>query len=361
MSCATEAEWSAAVRALWGYGYQQTWSYGQELAKLRGAKSEHVLIREGDLILAAADVRLKPLPFIGGGLAYVSDGPLISATLDDHRFAASLRTAIEALKQEYMVRRGYVLRIAPPLGTVGRKAEIDQEVIKAGFRDTIGGRRRTMRVDISRPLDQIRRSLAQKWRNGLNASERQKFSISIHEDAEAIALFSRLFDEFVARKGFGVDLHPRFYEQVQRGLLREDRLVTQFVEHEGQPVAGHVSSMLGDTCVYLLGASSPAGLRSKAAYFLQWNTIVLAKQRGLRWYDLGGVDPVGNPGVHHFKQGLGGEDVTAPGPFEVLPGGWRGFVATRAEAIYRFVGGRRVHRSRELRRSPSEAGAHDGN
>ena len=36
----------------------------------------------------------------------------------------------------------------------------------------------------------------------------------------------------------------------------------------------------------------------------------------LEYYDLGGIDPVRNPGVFHFKSGLSGQDVTYSTPLE---------------------------------------------
>jgi hypothetical protein len=38
------------------------------------------------------------------------------------------------------------------------------------------------------------------------------------------------------------------------------------------------------------------------------------KERGVRWYDLGGIDPEGNPGVYHFKKGFSGMDVSQISP-----------------------------------------------
>jgi hypothetical protein len=54
----------------------------------------------------------------------------------------------------------------------------------------------------------------------------------------------------------------------------------------------------------------------------------------LPWYDLGGIDPVGNPGVAMFKHRTNGLDVTAAGPFEMAPDGVRGRVAGWAERAY---------------------------
>lgn len=335
---AVEAEWNDRAPGLWGYGVQQTWSYGAALAARRGAVSEPVWIRRGDRVLGAADVRVKPLPIIGGGLAYVSQGPLLALPPSDPAFPETWGAAIRALGEEYCRRRRCILRIAPPLGAVDAAADVERELLGAGFRanpDTT--RYRTLRLDLAPDPDRLRAGLAKKWRNQLRSAEKQGLAITATQDRDSLARFSRLFEEFVARKDFTVDLGPEFYETVQGGLAPGDRLVTQFAEREGRIVAGHVSSMLGDTCVYLLGATSADGLETRAAYLLQWNTILLAKERGMRWYDLGGIDPEGNPGVHHFKRGVGGEEVVSPGPFERSPGGWRQVAVRGAEAVYRLA------------------------
>jgi FemAB family len=67
---------------------------------------------------------------------------------------------------------------------------------------------------------------------------------------------------------------------------------------------------MGDSAIYLLGATSDDGLNAKGAYLLQWTMIQWLKENGIKWYDLGGIDPEGNPGVYSFKRGLSGADVS---------------------------------------------------
>jgi lipid II:glycine glycyltransferase (peptidoglycan interpeptide bridge formation enzyme) len=57
-------------------------------------------------------------------------------------------------------------------------------------------------------------------------------------------------------------------------------------------------------------------------------------------YDLGGVDEDENPGVYKFKQGMGGDEVIAPGPYECVADSLRGRLARAAEKAYRRVKGR---------------------
>ena len=65
---------------------------------------------------------------------------------------------------------------------------------------------------------------------------------------------------------------------------------------------------MGDTAIYLLGATNERARELKAAYFLQWQAMLWLKDRGARWYDLGGIDPEANPGGYHFKSGFGGNE-----------------------------------------------------
>jgi lipid II:glycine glycyltransferase (peptidoglycan interpeptide bridge formation enzyme) len=205
-------------------------------------------------------------------------------------------------------------------------------------------RYRTLLSNINRPIEDIRRNLDQKWRNCLNNVEKKSYSIRSSTDPELFTEFCTLFEQLIQRKQFEVDLDARFYAQVQEHLANSERFHISIVDVKGQPVAGHVSSMLGDTCVYLLGASNQEGLRSKASYLLQWHIIQVAHKQDCQWYDLGGIDPEDNPGVYHFKQGLGGIDITAPGPFELSPSKLKGCLVAGGEYLYRTI--RRVFHPR---------------
>jgi len=61
-------------------------------------------------------------------------------------------------------------------------------------------------------------------------------------------------------------------------------------------------------------ATSERELKSKGAHPLQGNMIKRLKEHGVRWYDLGGISPQRNSGVHSFKKGFSSIDVTQTDP-----------------------------------------------
>lgn len=327
--------WRAAVRALRDYNYRQIWEYGVACAARVAARSEHVLFCDGATVLGAADVRVKRIPGLGTGIAYLNGAPMVRRGQADD--ATRLQRVVVALVATYVRERGLVLRVAPQLGDPAWNAEQGRIFQELGFQPSAApGPYRTFVVDLAPPVEEIRKRLKQKWRNGLNGAERHNLTVRQGGTAEFFEAFAALYDETVARKGFSSPLDATFYAQVQTTTPAEDAFVVTLVEHEGAAVAGHVGSSLGDTCVYILGASNEAALKLKATYLLQWHVLCAARDRGCAWYDLGGIDPEANPGVYHFKEGLGGTDVTAPGPYELYPAALNARLVGWAERAYRW-------------------------
>jgi len=111
------------------------------------------------------------------------------------------------------------------------------------------------------------------------------------------------------RKAFETSVNIEEFRRIQEDLPQSHRMRILICEQDGIPVAGLVASAMGDSAIYLLGATSDAGLNAKGAYLLQWTLIQWLKENGIKWYDLGGIDPEGNPGVYSFKKGFSGADV----------------------------------------------------
>jgi lipid II:glycine glycyltransferase (peptidoglycan interpeptide bridge formation enzyme) len=87
-------------------------------------------------------------------------------------------------------------------------------------------------------------------------------------------------------------------------LPAELKMDVVLAREDGRPCAGAIVATAGDTAVYLFGATNEAGMRSSGAYLVQWEVLKRLKDRGIRLYDLHGINPELNPGTYHFKKGL---------------------------------------------------------
>jgi hypothetical protein len=330
-------EWIALAAGFADHNYRHCWDYAEMLAARSGAVAEHVVATRDGAPVGLASVRVKRLPGAGTGIAYVAGGPLVRRRLEDGA-RERLAAVLAALRQEYVDRRRLVLRVAPAIGEERWNAAQDASLLAAGLRPGPHLRPyRTMMVDLDRPLADVRRGLAKKWRNLLSSAERQGLHVTRGRQPELFDDFLPLFDELVARKAFAVDLGAGFYAELQPRLPESERLHVAIAAVDGRPAAGVVASIHGDTAVYLLGASNALGRTTNAAYLLQWEVIEAAAAQGCRWYDLGGIDPVGNPGVHRFKERMGGAEAVAPGPYEIAPGRMRRAAVHAAERAFRVA------------------------
>ena len=231
--------------------YRQLWGYGVAIAERMGAQSEHVAIYSEDDLIGLADVRIKKIPLIKTGIAYINGGPLIRKGCDS--VGKTLGLCLKTLIAEYACRRKLSLRVNPLLSCPDWNQSVETAFRENAFqRSTDISQYRTIIIDIGQSLDVIRKQLHQKWRNCLNNAEKQNISIAGGTSLELFEKFNKLYAQLRSRKDFDVDQDDVFFMGVQKTLDDSQKLYIGIAEIEGVPVAGHISSMLGDTCVYLL-------------------------------------------------------------------------------------------------------------
>lgn len=335
------AEWNSTIARWPTANYRQLGAYASELAALRGATVEFLLVEQDGVPIGGAAVRIKAIRILGASLAYVSGGPLTARAVGAEGWTAELQVVVRALEQELCVRRSSTFRIALPLGSEAANGEARSVLALMGFAPSqYGLPYRTLLVPLAGGEQAVRAALDQKWRNQLNSAERKSLTVEHDVSDRMLARFEPLFHSTQSRKGFAVDLEPSFFARVQSRSSTFERYNGLFARENGVDVAAMVVAIHGDTAVYLLGGNSDVGMKLKAAYLLQWAAIRLAINRNCTWYDLGGIDPDANPGVFHFKSGLRGFDTRGVGPLERRPSGVRGLGVSLAERAYRTIRGR---------------------
>lgn len=313
----TEADWNALVPQFVDANIYQTWAYG---AVCWGEKQlSHVVLQRGGLPAAMAQLRVVRLPIIGCGVAHLLWGPL--CTLKGNAWDAEAFGAIsQAIIDEYVRRRRLLLRMLPcpcsPQEGTGENIRTTWEALglsrERGFKPY-----RTLRVDLAPSLEALRKQLDQKWRNQLNGAERNDLTIIEGTGDDLYQQFLALYSEMMARKNFETTVDPHQFRAIQSRLPETQKMLILISQRNGRPMTGLIGAVIGDTGVYLLGATSNEGMKTKGSYLLQWRMMQRLRERGCRWYDLGGVNPETNPGVYHFKQGMGGSEASCLGRFSL--------------------------------------------
>jgi hypothetical protein len=306
------AQWAELLQQFEDATIYQTCAYGE--VSWGAANLAHVVVRESDDVVGLAQVRILTAP-LGTGVAYVRWAPLWKKRGQSAN-VANFEQVIVALKNEYAIRRGLLLRIVPHVYASESEAVLNCLRANDFSKNEELHSYRTFRVDLTPTLEEIRKRLDQKWRNQLNRAEKNGLTVREGEGSDLYDIFLRLYDEMYARKEFDTSVDPRQFGKLQQKLASDEKMRILICEKDGAPLSALVGSAMGDTCIYLLGATSNEGMKHKGSYLLQWRMLQWGKERGCKFYDLGGINPDKNPGVYHFKEGFGGEDSSLIGTFE---------------------------------------------
>lgn len=329
----SESEWRELTAQFADHNFEQTVEYARNSAGRSNASVRLLAVKDAERTVAAACVRLKTFPLLRRGLAYISAGPLLH--LKGERSDADLQQrALAALKHRLVSVEGHILVFRLPISLDGAVIS-DRWLAQNHFAKTgLTRSYRTILVGLDGEEAALRKNLAGKWRTDLNYAQKQGLAIESGDAPRLWTRFLALFGEMHQAKNFDVHVDPRSFMTLPAAPLGLTLLIAT---QDGHDAAGHVVSILGDTAVYLFGATNDIGRSTKAGYLLNWQSMLLAKDAGCRWYDLGGIDPDNNPGGYRFKSRMGGHDVAALGPYRALPGGLAGFAGNAALGLLQTV------------------------
>lgn len=329
-----QAEWSNLLPEFDDASIYQTWSYG---AVRWGEKQlSHIIIKQKNEIIAAAQLRIIKIPLLKAGIAYLTWGPMWQRKgypVNTEVF----RKIINALKEEYAGKRRLLLRIKPNIIDEYSDAIVAM-LNQTGFKNNTKLRSyRTLRLNLAATMAEIRKSLDQKWRNQLNRAEKNNLKIIEGNSVELYQIFLDLQKEMQSRKKYEAGVNYSEFCDIQKGLPEKLKMKILICQYEGKALTATIGSMIGDTGIYLLGAMGNEGMKMKGSYLLQWRLIEMMKEAGCRWYDLGGINPDDNPGVYHFKAGLSGKEVFHIGQYEICKNSINLTLVGMAEKMKHYV------------------------
>ncbi|MBX3489211.1 peptidoglycan bridge formation glycyltransferase FemA/FemB family protein [Parvibaculum sp.] len=312
------------------FSYRLLRGYSVMAARRVRATSEAVGIFLGEAIIGLADVRVRRVPLLPIGIAYVSGGPVtcVNGKFDGPRFAICL----EALCDEYVGRRRLTLRVTPPIMAGENSASVEDIFGRLGFVPRPEDEKyQTILKSISGEEESLVRSLDKKWRSELVRSRKSGATVRRSTQVSDFDAMMPIFENLRQAKGFSVNMDVAFFRDVQEMLSEGEELIWHLAELDGDLVAGHLGSYSGNVATYLLGAANDKGRANRSSYMLQWEAMCYAASRGMGWYDLGGIDPIDNPDVYRFKRRMGGYEMAAAGPYERHPSAFAGATLSGVE------------------------------
>ncbi len=316
--CLDREAWYEILGCFQDANLYQAWSY--DMVRYGPKAVVHMVLRRDNEAVAAAQARIQRVPGAGAGIAYVLWGPLWRRT-GEAEDAQTFRQALRALRSEFSLKRGLVLRLNL-LAFKGRHDNLKQILEDEGYRRHDSERtRRTLIVDLKYSIEELRAAQHPMWRNHLNRAERKGLELEFGEDESLFDEISPIYMEMANRKGL-VELNDIAHlKKVQKDLPPSVKLKVIVCRQDGVACAGSIFSVLGATGLYLTGATGNLGMKTYGAYMVHWAFLKWLKENGFLYYDLNGINPEVNPGTYQFKRQLAGKagmEVEMLGKFQVF-------------------------------------------
>jgi len=311
-----EQEWYNALQLFDDANLYQTWAYGTVMSGR--SNISHLVLRRQGAVVAVAQARIAKIPVIPAGMAYILWGPVWR-----RRGAGDATDAfqqmVRALRNEFVCKRGLTLRLSPRLFD-SDGSSFNAILESEGFSPALGNTSsKTILMDLSPQLDELRQGLGGNWKRNLKLVKRTEMEMIEGSTDNLFTLFTDIYQEMVSRKNFVEPNDINQFRSIQSHLPEKFKMKIALCKSGGQVCAGAICSTIGETAVYLFGATSDAGMKSRGSYLLQWSFIEQFKRDGVTSYDLNGVNPVANPGTYTFKNdlaGRSGKEVSHLGRFE---------------------------------------------
>jgi hypothetical protein len=282
--------------------FYQTWSYGS--ISWGEENLSHLILMKDGKTASLAQFRIAKLPLPRSGFAYLTWGPIWRKKyqLADTEI---LRNMLRALYNEYAIKRGYLLRVIP------KQVHEDEENIKKIYKDEgfswFPDPQQTVYVDLTPPLEEIKKNLGSGWKKTLRRS--MNIDMELIEDADGKLNDTAIIiiEEMKRRKGFVEFGSMENNIIINKDLPNSLKIKLVFCKFENEMVAVFGWSIIGDVGLPLVSATGDKALKSLAPHRFYWKMIEYYKNNGFRKCDLAGINKEKNPGGYQFKIGVAGE------------------------------------------------------
>jgi len=343
-------EWNESLASLPNAHLLQTWEWA-ELKRETGWAPHRIAFERDGSTVAAASVSIRRIGQTQVGVAYCQKGPALD--YDDLPLFSEVlgRLAARARRE-----RCIFIKIDPDVESRNRAAA--EAMRRAGYVPAAQQvqTRSTVLVDLRGDDKELQRRMSATWRRYVNKAEREGVVVRAGT-VQDIPRFFELMQETERRQDYVI--RPLHYYRAAFEKLRAAGIAELFLgDVDGTAQAAVLACRLGRRAWYLYGGASPTGLKSRAAYLLQWHTMRWARDAGCDTYDMWGApddpedkdDPLA--GVYYLKRGFGGRHVRMVGVFDYVVS--PGLYALWERALPRYLA-----LLRRLSRSGSPAGAAD--
>ncbi len=295
-------QWVLYFNAITQSYLSQSWDYGE--AKKRGQRwcPMRGIVKENDQPIALFQAWIKSFGLFK--VVRMSYGPL---WLIESPNLEQIKGVFYAIKCLWNIKRGSILFVAPNLPHLSEYSQILTELRYYKRKTEIF---ESGHVDLTQPTTTLRKELRGNWRNQLTSAEKKELVFHASVERDDFHWLMQCFKQYRKEKkfyGHSIYLLEALFDQ----LAPKKNITICIVNHHQERVAGMLMADYGSACVPLVICMSPQGKKLNAGNVLFWNAMMVAKDKGMVCFDLGGTNgSTFKTGVPHEPYQMLGEYIS---------------------------------------------------
>ena len=209
---------------------------------------------------------------------------------------------LEFLASNYKNRRLRYRRFMPELS---KEDAQKLDIASYGFREIIDEYESAW-IDLSQPLQKIRSGFKSGWMSALKKAEKSDIQLFEANNPPMLRYILKSYaQDKLAKKYHGPA--PQLVKAICDYAAPRAEMLALLAYKDSKAAAGLIIFSHGNAATYQIGFSNDWGRKNNAMHLLLFESIKILKAKGLKWFDLGGINEKHAAGVTKFKDGMGGK------------------------------------------------------
>jgi lipid II:glycine glycyltransferase (peptidoglycan interpeptide bridge formation enzyme) len=171
-----------------------------------------------------------------------------------------------------------------------------------------------MTLDLNREESEVLAGFDGKWRRNLRLAERGNLTVRQWTDPSVDEIVSA-YAAMQSLKGLEEQFSREEFASVLK-TLKQQLIIYRGEDEEGKLVSLRGWLVLGNRANELLAATTERGREMRASYAVTWALLRHCRRLQIQACDLGGIEPIVNPGVYRFKRGTGATPIEYLGEWD---------------------------------------------
>lgn len=283
--------WDKKLMSFPDFSLYQTFSWGEYRGKFGWQPHRWIAYDEQGFIITMVQGLVRLYPF-RTGLVWAPGGPVGNLSAIGSGFLNSLKQAT-GLKRIFC-------RFFP---TRANKKEDSYILTNAGITKARHSINSGLSMLYNITQDKEKPKATKNWRHNLRRSEKHNLTVNLWIKPD-IDLMLSVYKKMEQIKNIGQQ-YSREQLSCLFDTMSEKITLYRSDNADGELLGFRGCAIIGDKGWDLFAAVTAEGRKVYASYALFEALVQHCRRVGVIHYDMGGVDPIGNPGVYDFKKGTG--------------------------------------------------------